>query len=47
MNLPGLSTICAIRVALLRVPLLFLKDRGPAQKARAAAAAAAAAASPP
>lgn len=45
-NLPRLLTICAILVAVLMVPLYFLKQKGKAYKARAAAASAPAA-SPP
>jgi hypothetical protein len=46
MNLPRLFTICAIFVAILLVPLVFLKDKGKAHKARAAAAAASSASAP-
>ena len=42
-NLPRLFTICAIFVAILLMPLYFLKDKAKAHKPRAAAASAPAA----
>lgn len=44
-NLPRLLTICAIFVAILLMPLYFLKDKAKAHKPRAAAASAPPAAS--
>ena len=44
-NLPRLFTICAIFVAILTLPLYFLKNKAKAHKARASAASAPAAVS--